>query len=435
MSLEWINPAALAGLAAAVGPIVVHLLRRQRATRVLFPTIRFLAPSRAAATRFKRPADPLLLALRVAIVAAAAIAVAQPVLLTGWRRAASERTVHRALVIDSSESMTPAASRVAEAVAGERQQSADAIEIRTPDLADGLKQASASLQAIGGGRAEIVVISDFQRGSLDSSGVALIPEGLGLRLVRIGRDVARESFAGWRGFAAAAATVEQRITLDGPRTRVALVTAQSARMPAILARPEDGDAVASMQRAVSAAGAPALPPDRGLTLIFPGAPMPAVETVRAAWMIEALLRARADERLHAAASAHAPDVDPHLSAVWRPIVRTVSCHPHPALAAAPQYLSALQQASPATLVSAAALRSLLYAVAPLQPWSEREVESISASQLSAWTRQPGPRSGQWRGKAPGDARWIWGLALLMLAVETIVRRTHQEGREEGRRAA
>jgi hypothetical protein len=435
MSLEWIHPAALAGLAAAAGPIVVHLLRRQRATRVPFPTVRFLTPSRAAATRFRRPSDPLLLALRVAIVAAAAIAVAQPVVITGWRRAASERTVHRAIVIDSSESMTPAASRVAEAVAAERQQSPDAIEIRTPGLADGMKQASASLQAIAGGRAEIVVISDFQKGSLDPSGLAAIPEGLGLRLIRIDRDAARESFAGWRGFAAGASSVEQRITLDGPRTRVALVTAQSARSPVILGRPEDGHAVASMQRVVSAAGAPALPADRGLTLIFPGAPMPAVDAVRAPWMIEALLRTQTDERLRAAASAHVSDVDPHLSAVWRPIVRTVSGHPLVAVAAAQQNLAVYVSASPATLVAAAALRSLLYAVAPPQPWSEREVESISASQVSAWTRQPGPRPAQRTGKAPGDARWIWGLALLMLAVETIVRRAPQEAREEGRRAA
>ena len=163
--------------------------------------------------------------------------------------------------------------------------------------------------------------------------------------------------------------------------------------------------------------------------------MPVVDTVRAPWMIEALLRARADARLQAAASAHASDVDPHLSAVWRPIVRTVSGHPLVAMAAVQQNLAVYVSASPATLVAAAALRSLLYAVAPPQAWSEREVESISASQLSAWTRQPGPRPGQRSGQAPGEARWIWGLALLMLAVETIVRRTPQESREEGRRAA
>jgi hypothetical protein len=324
---------------------------------------------------------------------------------------------------------------VAEAVAAERQQSPDAIEIRTPGLADGVKQASASLQAIDGGRAEVVVISDFQKGSLDSSGVAAIPEGVGLRFVRIGRDASRESFPGWRGFAAGGTSGEQRITLDGPRTRVALVAAQPARMPAILARPEEEGAVASMQRAVSAAGAPALPADRGLTVIFPGAPVPAIDTVRAPWMIEALLRARADEGLRAAASAHAADLDPQLSAAWRPIVRTVSGNPLVAVAAAQQNLAAYVSASPATLVAAAALRSLLYAVAPPQPWSEREVESISPSQLSAWTRQAGPRPGQRSGKAPGDAQWIWGLALLMLAIETVVRRARPESREEGRRAA
>ena len=89
----------------SLGPVVVHLLRRQRARRVLFPTLQFLVSTRAAAARLRTPSDLPLLALRVAIVAAAAIAAAQPFLVTGWRRAAWEQRVARALVIDTSESM------------------------------------------------------------------------------------------------------------------------------------------------------------------------------------------------------------------------------------------------------------------------------------------------------------------------------------------
>ena len=80
MTLVWINVAALAGLLAVLGPVLVHLLRRQRARRVPFPTVQFLVSTRAAAARIGTPSDLPLLALRVAIVAAAAIGAAQPFL-------------------------------------------------------------------------------------------------------------------------------------------------------------------------------------------------------------------------------------------------------------------------------------------------------------------------------------------------------------------
>ena len=435
MNIQWINPAALAGLIAALGPVVVHLLRRQRAVRVRFPTVRFLTPSRAAPSRVRAPSDPLLLILRVAIVAAAALAAAQPVVITGWRRAALERTVHRAVVVDTSESVASGESRVAEALNAERLRSPGAREFRTANPRDGVKQAAAALKAMGGGRAEIVVISDFQKGALGSSDVTALPEGVGLRFTAIDSGTAGHSFTGWRRFAAGDPGLEQRITLDGPHTRVSLMTGRQSRMPAILARPEDGEDIERMLRAVAAAGAPALPSDRGLTLIFPGSAVPAVDAPRAPWMIEALMRARTDERLRAAAAAHATDEDPHLAAVWRPVVSTISGHPLVAVAAAQKDLAVSVSAAPATLLAASALRSMLHAVAPAEPWAEHEVERIGAAQLSAWTREPAPQPAErWTGM-PSDGRWFWALALLMLAGETVLRKTRPDTREEHRRAA
>ena len=108
MTIEWINPAALAGLAAVAGPVLVHLLRRQRATHGSRsqPSGSWRRLTSAAA-RLRNPSDLLLLSLRIAIVAAAAIAAAQPMLMTGWRRAAWEQRINRALVVDDSESLTP----------------------------------------------------------------------------------------------------------------------------------------------------------------------------------------------------------------------------------------------------------------------------------------------------------------------------------------
>ena len=68
MTLYWLNPLALAGLAAAALPVIIHLLKRHRAVRVPFPTLRFLTDSRAAAVRIRSLSDPLLLIVRVAAI-------------------------------------------------------------------------------------------------------------------------------------------------------------------------------------------------------------------------------------------------------------------------------------------------------------------------------------------------------------------------------
>ena len=72
--IAWLNPAAFAGLALLAGPVLVHLLLRHRAERVLFPSLRFVRPSRTAAVRLRLPSDLALLLLRMAIVAVAVAA-------------------------------------------------------------------------------------------------------------------------------------------------------------------------------------------------------------------------------------------------------------------------------------------------------------------------------------------------------------------------
>ena len=103
--IGWLNPAALAGLTLLAVPVLVHLLRTHRAERIMFPSLRFVAPSRTAAVRFRPPTDTLLLLLRLAIVAAAVFALARPVIVTAARqRTWNGRTV-RAIVVDTSAAM------------------------------------------------------------------------------------------------------------------------------------------------------------------------------------------------------------------------------------------------------------------------------------------------------------------------------------------
>jgi hypothetical protein len=436
VTLVWINAAALAGLVAVLGPVLVHLLRRQRARRVPFPTVQFLVSTRAAAAWIRTPSDLALLALRVAIVAAAAIAAAQPFLATWSRRAAWERRLARALVIDTSESMASAASRVADAVAAERQASPVALEIRTDDLRAGLKQAVSAFGDGEAGRAEIVVFSDFHKGSLTAVDIAALPADAGLRFIAIDGGPSSGTFAGTRLYRTAGSS-EQRITLDRARTAVALTAATpSGRVPTVRARPDQAEAVASMRRVVAEAGAPELPTDRSLTVNFPGVQLPPGQPPRADWMRRALVAARADPSLRAAAAAHQGEPDPGIPRTWLPLVRTSSGLPLVAVAAVDQELVAYVSAAPGDLIAAATLRALLLALAKPVSWSEKEVERIAPSQLAGWTRDAKPLSSrEWTHQAPGDARWCWGLALLLLAVETVVRRSRAEAREEHVRAA
>jgi hypothetical protein len=111
--IALLNPAALAGLAAIAAPIVIHLLRQHRASRVLFPSLRFIHPSRTAAIRLRRLADPWLLLLRVAAMGFAACALAQPVWLTESRLSGWNARVARAIVVDTSDSMSLYGARTA----------------------------------------------------------------------------------------------------------------------------------------------------------------------------------------------------------------------------------------------------------------------------------------------------------------------------------
>ena len=70
MSIAWIAPAALIGLALIALPIAVHLLVRQHARTLAFPSLRFLRETQLAAFRRRTIQDAALLACRVAIIAA-----------------------------------------------------------------------------------------------------------------------------------------------------------------------------------------------------------------------------------------------------------------------------------------------------------------------------------------------------------------------------
>src|SRR5205807_1608529 len=105
-TMIWLNPWAWAGLVMVALPVAIHLLGRGHARVYKFPTLRFLDASRLMPTRRTRVRDLLLLVVRVAILASAVGALAQPLLLTDGRARALDRGLARAIVVDTSASMS-----------------------------------------------------------------------------------------------------------------------------------------------------------------------------------------------------------------------------------------------------------------------------------------------------------------------------------------
>ncbi|BAH38056.1 MAG TPA: hypothetical protein DGD08_06410 [Gemmatimonas aurantiaca] len=188
--IQWLNPWAWAGLGALVIPIVVHLFSRRPPRVVEFPTLRFLEASALRPTRRSSVSDLPLLAVRMALLAVAVAALAQPL----W--------VDRATNTSSSSSAGKNGSRNTAAA------TASVIERRTPgnsayggaadhiaatgdslvlfaesdELRTAITRAAAWLETQAAPRA-LVVRSSFPFSALDSSDIVALPRDLRLTLV------------------------------------------------------------------------------------------------------------------------------------------------------------------------------------------------------------------------------------------------------------
>lgn len=104
--MTFLNPVMLAGVGAAVLPLVVHLLARARCRDVPWGAMMFLdRPSRRRSHTGKLRSG-LLLATRMLMVAALAAALARPVVPGRWGGLARNVPVTAVIVLDRSHSMT-----------------------------------------------------------------------------------------------------------------------------------------------------------------------------------------------------------------------------------------------------------------------------------------------------------------------------------------
>ena len=404
----WQNPWAWLGLVTIALPIVIHLLGRGHARIVRFPTLRFIDASRLLPTRRSRIQDPLLLAVRVAIVALAALALAQPLLMTGGRRRALDRGLARAVVVDTSASVQRVSVDSARALAARRTGEAQtSIVVETNDPSGALRGAAAWV-AKQQRRGEIAIVSDFQAGQLDRADLAAIPTTIGITLRRIAKPANADSSV--TRSLANKHIVTASASASATGVDVAWKTgADTSSQPAVelFAGHDDADAIAALQFAAAGVAVP-LPIDRSraIAIVFGRYPgratlAPELQPARAAWQLVLLgeIRRRA---LAVTASGNAS-----VGGTRRFVLMT--------------------NAEPSSLDAARLVSIARQATSTAPSPSELEPGVVSDTELREWERPPTEiKSKQFRptgDNGPSDARWLWVIVLVLLGIEWQLRRT------------
>jgi hypothetical protein len=436
--MVWLQPAALWLLVLGAVPIAIHLLRTRRAKRMAFPSVRFIRPSQTASVRLHAPSDLLLLAIRVAIVVLAALACAQPLWITPAREASWNARTARAIVVDSSESMRDpgAADAVRAAIARET----TAFTSRTFDTAvigDGIARAVAWLDRTPPARREVVVISDFQIGSMSAGISSTVPPTIGLRFERVARS------------SVAAAPVLRRLTVSGTAaqtyaialtdrgTAVKVQPGQPIELPGVrlVGGPGQDSAASAVMRALVASGTPAPDPVRPIAVRTAVAIVDGEARVVAdRWMIEIVAGVSRDleiTRLARSITAAVPVAEP-----WTAVAQNQSGQPIVRAAARGAELT-LDTGTPIDSYFTAALTRAALRHAPwARPPVEVEPTTVPESALAELRREPGlADTASWRSVEHSDARWFWAVALLLLVVETWVRNRATVVKEVQRAAA
>jgi hypothetical protein len=418
--MTWLVPGAFAALALLAGPVIVHLLARRHARRLVFPATHFVRPTQSAAVRLKRPSDIGLLLLRLAIVAAAVLASAQPVVMAPWRLARWSARVSRAVIADASRGLASpgVASRLAdqetrEVFAARRFDTGhSSTQTNTVSMADAIGRATLWLGGVPPSRREIVIISDFQAGTLDGEDLATIPADVGVRLVRAGiqpetRRATSSAVEGWRDGVWQAAT-----TIDAAGTRVSWTRTGSAGVPAwisVSASAADQDAANRALRAAASLGVPAGDDSHRVVVRFAGAnghSSPG-EPVHTSWIEAAASALQHSDLTNGVATLAVSERD---GAMIVDVPVAAAAFAAPAIVRA-----AMLAVRPPTIVD-----------------PQIEVATLSDSDLARWRRDTAPVT---RSAIPvaddSDARWLWLFALALLGLETRIRRVSRRVQAPG----
>ena len=377
------NPWAWLGLAALAAPVLVHLLARRPARRIPFPTLRFLPATRLAPIRRGRLTDIGLLLVRCGVILAAVTALAQPDWFPDPPDRTGQQEVARAILVDTSWSMSREAVAGGTASAAARRE-AESLRATatTTRLAESPSPAAVLAAAVNWlrhqpMRRELVLVSDFQTGTIEPEDLNATPGGIGVRLVRID---ARAPVAPARPGSATPPAVQLLVGASGH------LGAEAAR------------------RAAESRGAPARGrTDRTVVIVFPDFEqrselLAAARPLDQPWMFDAVGRVARSDQSHLYMEGLTWSADANVVRLF------------PGVAAG-------------SLGSAALIAAAARAASPDPDAAELSATTIADDTLRAWER-PASDVTPVAGRNPNrfDGRWMWGLALALLALEALLRR-------------
>ncbi len=445
--MQWLSPWAWSGLVLIAVPIAVHMFSRRPPRVVAFPSLRFLRPTALQPTQRARISDLALLVIRVAIVAAAVAALSQPV-WNGTARHARAGSI--AVVIDTTLSaMIPEDSSIISVQAGDSSSGVvDAtssgfitagrsdtlfIVTRAQGLEAAIGEAANWLHTQPAPRT-LSIRSRFPRSAVDSLTFMAVPEDVTLNLISRTAHAGTPGYASHSGITTVRDTLHWVTSLD-PTHAAVVVTAVY----------EQGGAVVQWLPAlanVSNAEDTGVTQPRLYTAVASAVPVLDSVTTDAAQAVMRLTTLAEDPTLRALALGEIIS-EPALSAspsdsvdhAWTlPLLfdsRGRTAAVGGLVRGQPIVISHLPERPSLAIATLLALSDNVMMRAHRRP-EGIDTSRIDAATLARWQSLPSAPSigigldGDVQSTAT-DARWLWLVALLLLGLEWILRRSMAGG--------
>ena len=427
--MTWLNPLALVGLLALAVPILVHLFGRRVARRQRFPSLRLLQLASATPTTKSQPSDILLLVLRCAVVAAAALALAQPRWTTPGRSRQS-LTPARVVVVDTSASTTRLTSdgrsalEQAQAMAQALLDSSrEGMLVQTNRPGANIAGAASWLGTRSGMR-EVVVISDFQRGAVNDGDLANVPLGVGIRLRKVVTTPLVDPMT--TGDSAVIvrfdpATDDVDVTWQSPLS-------DSAALPLTVLNASGDEAAARASIAAAARLYPRTASTHAIAFVFPDYPGTAalasqLEPLRQPWQGDFLLALNRHRLLRDKTNVTEPRPCTQNGALSLRNAQGVSVATLGSLKSGSAHeLVVFSCVEAGSLAGTALLAAVVGAAGQVPRFPELEPTTVPDETLRQWERPATAIEPRGQDETSPDGRWLWLLALGLLVAEEWFRR-------------